>query len=51
MQIDKKRITALGVCMAAMGFLARKDRRDELRYWLEYQANRLGMIKKYSKGF
>ncbi|MFQ5975273.1 MAG: hypothetical protein ACE5J5_03030 [Candidatus Hydrothermarchaeales archaeon] len=51
MQMDKKRITALGVCLAAMGFLARKNRRDELRYWLEYQANRLGVIIKHTKGF
>ena len=49
MRINKKKITALGLCLATIGFFARKDRRDELRYWIEYQTNRLGMIKKASK--
>ncbi len=51
MMINKKKITALGLCLATIGVFARKDRRDELRYWIEYQANKLGMIKKPSKGF
>ncbi len=51
MQINKKKATTMGISLAMIGFLARKDRRDELRYWLEYQANRLGMIMKHAKGF
>ncbi len=51
MRINKKQVTALGLCLATIGFFTRKDKRDELRYWLEYQANKLGRIKKPSKGF
>ncbi len=49
MRIDKKKITAIGLSLATIGFFARKDKRDELRYWIEYQANRLGRIKKTTK--
>ncbi len=49
MRINNTQVTVLGLCLATIGFFTRKDRRDELRYWLEYQANKLGMIKKASK--
>ncbi len=51
MQFTKKKATATGIGLAMIGFLARKERRDELKYWMEYQANRLGMIMKHAKGF
>lgn len=47
--MDKKKIAA-GVSLAVLGILVKKERRDELRYWLEYQANRLGMLKTHFKG-
>ena len=50
MQINKKKATATGVGLAMIGFLARKERRDELKYWMEYQANRVSMIIKNTKG-